>query len=59
MGVKLEEKPVAEDKGGKFKPMTPPFTQKEGNKTVTVERSPCSETAKPPVVTPKIENGKL
>ena len=59
LGVKVEEKPVAENKGGKFKPMVPPFTQKEGINTVTVERSPCSETAKPPIVTPKIENGEL
>ena len=58
MGVKLEEKPV-EEAGGSFKPMEPPFTQKVGNKTVTVERSPCSEAAKPPIVTPKIENGEL
>ena len=59
LGVKLEEKPAVEEAGGSFKPMEPPFTQKVGNKTVTVERSPCSEAAKPPIVTPKIENGEL
>ena len=59
LGVKLEEKPVNQKGGGSFKPMEPPFTQKVGSKTVTVERSPCSEGAKPPIVTPKIENGEL